>query len=228
VTDEPSASLDAAILAAARAVTARATSAPTTPTPRRWWTRWQPLAAAAGVAGLAFAMVQMLPREADVPAAPSVERAIERVVPGRSESTTPESAAAPRPAPREADAEHPAVAKRASPAASAPQSLPSTGASTGAEARDVAGAAAEANASSEQSLRQLAAPDGATTTPEAWARRIETLHDAGEKDAAAEALQAFRTAYPDADQYLAESLWPWAAAVGDRPAQAKEPAGITP
>jgi len=222
-TDEPSAQLDATILAAARAVTARAKSSPTTPAVRHWWAHWQPLAAAAGVAGLAFTIVQMLPREADVPATPSAEQAIERALPGRRENTTQERAAPP-PAPREADTERPAAAKRASPPASPPPSLPSTAA----EARDVAGATAEADTSSEQRLRQIAPPAAAPVTPHDWARRIEALYGAGDEAAAADALLAFRAAYPDADQYLAESLQPWAASVGEHPAQAKEPAGITP
>jgi len=203
-TDEPSAQLDATILAAARAATVRRRSAPTPPATRHWWTHWQPLAAAAGVAGLAFTIVQMLPREVDVPATPATEQAIERVLPGRSESlpqqnATPETAPAPPPRPREADV-----------------------------ARDVAGARAEAAASSEQRLRQIAPPAAAPVTPEEWARRIEALYGAGDESAAADALQAFRAAYPEADQYLAEALLPWAASVGEQPAQAKEPAGITP
>jgi len=224
-TDEPSARLDATILAAARAATARAKSASRAPATRHWWTNWQPLAAAAGVAGLAFTIVQMLPREADVPATPSAEQAIERARPSRSESVTQQNAAPPPSAPREAAAEHPglATAKRASPAA-APPSEPSAAAT----ARDVAGAIAEADASSEQRPRQIAPPPVALTTPEDWARRIEALYVAGDEIAAADALLAFRTAHPEADRYLAESLQPWAASVGERPAQAKEPAGITP
>jgi hypothetical protein len=203
-TDEPSAQLDATILAAARAATVRGRSAPTPPATRHWWTHWQPLAAAAGVAGLAFTIVQMLPREVDVPATPATEQAIERVLPGRSEglpqqNAAPETAPAPPPRPREADV-----------------------------ARDVAGARAEASASSEQPLRQIAPPAAPPVTPEEWARRIEALYGAGDESAAADALQAFRAAYPEADQYLAEALLPWAASVGEQPAQAKEPPGITP
>jgi hypothetical protein len=226
-TDEPDVQLDETILAAARAATAGAKAAPTARASRHWWTQWQPLAAAAGVAGLAFAIVQMLPREADVPATPVAEQAIERARPGRSEGVTQQNAAPPPPpsAPREADAEHRglATAKRASPAVS-PPSEPSAAA----KASDVAGAMAEADASSEQRLRQIAPPPAVPTTPEDWARRIESLYAAGDESAAADALLAFRAAHPDADRYLAEPLQPWAASVGERPAQAKEPAGITP
>ena len=203
-TDEPSVQLDATILAAARAAAAHAKSAPTPPATRHWWAHWQPLAAAAGVAGLAFTIVQMLPREADVPAAPSAERAIERARPGHTESVTQQNATPP-PAPPEADTEHPATAKRASPAES-PPIQPSAAAAS----------------------REIAPPPAAPTTPEDWARRIETLYVAGDETAAADALLAFRAAHPDADQYLAASLQPWAASVDERPARAKEPAGITP
>jgi len=222
-TDEPSAQFDATILAAARAATTRAKSASTTPASRHWWAHWQPLAAAAGVAGLAFTIVQMVPRDSDVPATPSAEQAIERARPDRTESVTQQNAAAPPPAPREADMEPPVAAKRTSPAVSPPNEP-----TAGAAARDVAGAVAEADASSEQGLRQIRPPPAAPTPPEDWARRIETLYGAGEESAAADALQAFREAYADADQYLAESLQPWAASVNEGRTLAKEPTGITP
>jgi len=227
-TDEPSAQLDATILAAARAATVRAKSASTPPATRHWWTHWQPLAAAAGVAGLAFTIVQMLPREVAVPAktSTSTEQAIERALPGRSEGLPQQNAASPPPPspPGEAVAEQPTAARRALPAAPTPPSRASEGATAG----DVAGARAEADASSEQRLRQIAPPAAAPVTPEDWALRIEALYGAGDESAAADVLQAFRAAYPDADQYLAEALLPWAASVGEQPAQAKEPTGITP
>jgi hypothetical protein len=230
-TDEPSAQLDATILAAARAATVRRQSSPPPPATRHWWTHWQPLAAAAGVAGLAFTIAQMLPREAAVPTKPSAstEQAIERALPGRSErlpqqNAAPAPAPAPPPAPREADAVPPTAAKRAVPAAPTPPSL----ATEGAAARDAAGVTAEADAASEQRLRQIAPAAAAPVTPEDWARRIEALYGAGDETAAADSLHAFRAAFPDADQYLAEALLPWAESVSEHPAEAKEPAGITP
>lgn len=71
--EEPPTRVDDAILAAARAE-ARAV-APTRITPRSppWWIRWQPLAAAAGVVGLAFVLVQLIPRE-EATRAPAVVR----------------------------------------------------------------------------------------------------------------------------------------------------------
>jgi hypothetical protein len=183
--DQPSAQLDATILAAARAATSRAQPRPSTSAKRYWWTHWQPLAAAAGVAGLAFTVVQMLPRDRDLRPAPASETAR----PERAEVTTQDSAAATEAAERN-------PASPGAPAAAAP--------------------AAADRAKEATSARELPAP-------EAWARRIEMLHAAGDETAAADALRAFRAAYPDADQYLPESLQPWAgtqqspAALGESP-----------
>lgn len=74
--EQPPAHLDAAILAAAhRSVPDRSKQPHTVAVraqSRNWLTRWQPLAAAATVAGLAFVLVQVLPREHDL--APSLQR----------------------------------------------------------------------------------------------------------------------------------------------------------
>lgn len=73
--EQPPARLDAAIVAAARqSVTDRGPqTAPVPPraSSRTWLTRWQPLATAATVAGLAFVVVQMLPREPNHPSSSS-------------------------------------------------------------------------------------------------------------------------------------------------------------
>ncbi|MGB7903923.1 MAG: hypothetical protein WCF43_04470 [Steroidobacteraceae bacterium] len=65
--EQPPSHLDAAIIAAARKSVSEGgkqpTTAPARARSRNWLTRWQPLAAAATVAGLAFVLVQMLPRE---------------------------------------------------------------------------------------------------------------------------------------------------------------------
>ena len=50
-------------------------------------------------------------------------------------------------------------------------------------------------------------------TPEAWVARIVSLVDAGQRDEAARALVAFRSAYPEADDRLPESLRAWAQTV---------------
>ena len=72
--EQPPSALDAAIIAAAhKSIQDRDGQAQVTragPPQRSWLTRWQPLAAAAAVAGLAFVLVQSLPRDRDV--APSL------------------------------------------------------------------------------------------------------------------------------------------------------------
>lgn len=68
--EQPPSALDAAIIAAARKSTEGrdepAQVKRASPPQRSWLTRWQPLAAAAAVAGLAFVLVQSLPRDRDV------------------------------------------------------------------------------------------------------------------------------------------------------------------
>ncbi len=72
--EQPPPALDAAIIAAAHKSTQgrneQAQATRVSPPYRSWLTRWQPLAAAAAVAGLAFVLVQSLPRDHDV--APSM------------------------------------------------------------------------------------------------------------------------------------------------------------
>jgi len=74
--ERPPTDLDAAIIAAARkSVPDRGDSADTVGVrdrSRNWLTQWQPLAAAAAVAGLAFVLVQTLPREHGL--APTIQR----------------------------------------------------------------------------------------------------------------------------------------------------------
>src|SRR5512137_2913751 len=87
--EQPPSHLDTAIIAAAlKAVPDRdeqPVAAPARVQPWSWLLQWQPLAAAAGIAGLAFVLVQMLPREHGV--SPSMER---------TESPAGPAAAAPR------------------------------------------------------------------------------------------------------------------------------------
>ena len=68
---------DAAIIAAAHKSTRggneQAQVNRARPPQRSWLTRWQPLAAAAAVAGLAFVLVQSLPRDHDVATSPRME-----------------------------------------------------------------------------------------------------------------------------------------------------------
>jgi len=68
--EQPPSELDAAIIAAARKSVqdrgAAVSAIRASPKSRHRWMQWQPLAAAATVAGLAFILVQLMPRDRDV------------------------------------------------------------------------------------------------------------------------------------------------------------------
>ncbi len=193
--EEPPPHVDAAILAAARARRSR-------------FATWQPLAMAAAVAGLAFLLVQLLPRERDVEQpilmepAPPPSTPVEQAEPGASRSdAAPESRQLSRElrANAEPAAGAPAPAKElrsnAEPAAGAP-----------APAATAERAAARAESSS------LAAPT-AEMPPAQWATLIETLYASGDPATAAAQLRAFRIEHADADRYLPEPLREWASEV---------------
>ena len=220
--DEPPARLDATILAAARAETRRPAPEPGVPARRAWWTHWQPLAAAAGVAGLAFVLVQMIPRDEPLRSRPAVERASDADSPVAPPSSGPPapgdglaaeaSKAAPATAPTRTAAE-PAPA----PAPARPRQEFRTREAT--SNRAVMDASAESNAPSgalsrSGALSPAAAPaEAVVPSPDDWARRIAALHASGDLDAAAAQLREFRRAYPDADTFLPDELRDWASAV---------------
>ena len=216
--EQPPSHLDAAIIAAARKSvpdrSAHPTATPGRVQSRSWLLRWQPLAAAATVAGLAFVLVQMLPRDAtDHGQRPVADKSVAR----------PERVFVPDRAPVQSDVPAPPTA-RASPAATAEVTAKETAATadaavasseTNADRREamepgMAGrtAAAPSSTAREQCLGKAAALDTA-----AWAERIAALHRSGDITAAADALRAFRAADPDADSYLPDSLREWARTV---------------
>lgn len=183
--DEPPAHVDDTILAAARAEVRAVAQTRSALQRQSWWTRWQPLAAAAGVAGLAFVLVQMVPREeaARVPAA------------------TPGPPAMPA-----ASAPHDAGPAPAAELESAGSRESSVGDATQVAAESRAALAGAAPPAAAQS-------NSAPASPEAWARRVAELRAQGDEAAAADELSAFRRAFPDADSYLPPSLRRWAASV---------------
>jgi hypothetical protein len=223
--EQPAPQLDAAILAAARKsvqqgarhdphVRARARS-------WNWLARWQPLAAAAAVAGLAFVLVQSLPREASKPAPAAAtdavsareSRATGAEEPARLESSTagPTASTLVPPAPdpasataSEYDVEAGADRTRALRMLEAEQrNVVSSKRATGVAAPEVTTAAAS------ESMQADAAPPSTAER----AASIATLFAAGEFTGAADALRAFRAADPQADTYLPESLRDWARTV---------------
>ena len=235
-TEGPSPRIDAAILAAARADISRkpaTEAAPSARARRDWWTRWQPLAAAAAVAGLAFVLVQTIPRDRDVTPSIAVEMSRQRapVVAPAAEPSAPTAKIAP-PAEATRSAELPQVgetppATKSSeaavlpPAGSAVATETEAAASSGAasNAADRSAVAAEADAAAGTRYRAAApAPSPAAVpapplAPAEWAARIESLHDAGDLAGAAAELQAFRAEYQDADRHLPDALREWAASV---------------
>ena len=88
--EQPPSALDAAIIAAAhKSIQDRDGQAQVKragPPQRSWLTRWQPLAAAAAVAGLAFVLVQSLPRGRDV--APSLHMEEPAVAPAAARAVS--------------------------------------------------------------------------------------------------------------------------------------------
>jgi hypothetical protein len=87
-TEEPDGRVDAAILAAARAEVRGQPPAGRSPARPPWWTRWQPLAAA-GLVGLAFVLLQLIPREESLraPAAPEARDEAAVSVPAPAQKT---------------------------------------------------------------------------------------------------------------------------------------------
>jgi hypothetical protein len=231
--EQPSARLDAEILAAAHASVVgphTATSATITRVPARSrWNRWAPMAAAAAVAGLALTLVQTLPRESTRAPAPDVQEsaaptARESAVPVTQKSATsaaPEVAPALAPAqtssaerqetaaPRASGSDNSAALQMPSPpvVSATPQSprLEANEQRSSVEDRGRIGAARSKAA-------DAALTEGVLQIDE-WVEKVVALYAAGDVAAAAEALQAFRAVEPGADRHLPESLREWAASV---------------
>jgi len=208
--EQPPARLDATILAAARrSVQAQdpgATTRPVSLRRRSRWMKWQPLAAAATVAGLAFVLVQTLPREREV--APPIRIQVP------APASSPERDIAP-PVRSEAPAAPPAPSvtlesRSSSPpsgVAEAPTEVESTQLS---RERSDAGASREAAAPAATRTETFGLGTAAPPSAADWATRIEALHASGDLAAATAALREFRAADPDADSYLPDSLRDWA------------------
>jgi len=244
--EQPPARLDAAILDAARRSVAvddeGATTRRVQPRTRNRWMQWQPLAAAATVAGLAFVLLQTLPREREV--APPIR--IQAPAPSPEKEVSPEvRGGAPEPArapdvSRESRSSAPASGVAEAPSgpgtgpplrqrseAGAARSIPAEAADVadamrppGTDQRkgvmtDAAGEAYSPEAAEPATERTATRALGTAPPPNAadWAGRIESLYASGDLDAAAAALRAFRAVDPDADARLPESLREWAQTV---------------
>ncbi|MEY2920309.1 MAG: hypothetical protein RL261_1614 [Pseudomonadota bacterium] len=225
--EQPPSHLDTAIIAAARkAVPDRAEqpkAAPVRVQPRNWLLQWQPLAVAATVAGLAFVLVQMLPREQDF--APSLQQKGSAPIPAPLESP-PRSTSVPAAVDNSPLANtdkavarpEPVIVPDRTPTQDAVSELSvapaSTEAAAGAMASEVAGRnATAAVAPPSASAREKSLSDAASVDAAAWSAKVVALHASGDVTAAAAALREFRAAYPGADAYLPDSLRSWARTV---------------
>lgn len=217
--ETPSARVDESILAAARSEAARARDQePRAPISRagaprsRWPTLWQPLAVAAGVAGLAFTLIQLMPAEHDVEkpitfeasesGAPATQSAVQPSVPAASTGAASREIATPAPAaPGAVPPAPPAPEERNETDATAGLPAPALGDAVAARPRAIEAPSAASEVAS------------ATLAPAEWARRIGTLHEAGDVAGAEFELRAFRAEYPNADTFLPPALRAWAASV---------------
>jgi hypothetical protein len=238
--EQPPPAVDAAIIAAAHKATParneRADVIRANPPYRSWLTQWQPLAAAAAVAGLAFVLVQSLPRDRDVvpslrmeepattPAAapekagsPATREAIEAKTATPPASTVPrESVTAPAVAIDQKSEADTVTAKRATEVDQRQLAAPETAGRAASAAptapvpaQSTAAQAATATAEATAAARDNVAPPDATDR----AARVAALYAVGDIDGAADALREFRAVDPGADSYLAESLRDWARTV---------------
>ena len=215
--EEPPPQIDAAIIAAARTEAARARQVTPPDTAARvrrngdWWLRWQPLAAAAAVTGLAFVLVQTIPRDRDMTPPLSHERARPQapVAPPRAvPDAMPAAPVAPPPAERDTSSAAPVESRAEMPAATVQDPV---------AGKDRSGAYENRAGSSAKGAAESVEGRGAETFPAAdrWAAKIEALAEAGDYAAAARELRAFRDAYGrgNADRELSEALRAWASSV---------------
>lgn len=215
--EEPALEVDAKILAAARAE-ARVAAANARP-PRRtpWWMRWQPLAAAAGVAGLAFLVAQRLPtgpktEDSALESAPAMIRtpAANEAATIAGEPVSPPPAAVPDAAPGiAADRAEEAGARREAQPLRDNAAAAEMGRAAGVASLPAAGRSGEAAAG----MVAPASPE-ARLDADAWVQRIVRLYEAGELTAAEAELRALRQTHPGADIRLPAQLRDWAASVG--------------
>ena len=221
--EEPRPHVDAAILAAAR-------------TRRPWFATWQPLAAAAAVAGLAFLLVQLMPSERELeqpirmeskrPAAVPAEQpdaAAKATIHGSTEAAPVEprirengspgqDQSAAKSAVAQPDESAEVAASRSNAALEPRQSSIESRADGELAAGATAPAATAERAAARADSSALASPT-MELPPAQWATLIETLYASGDRVAAAAQLRAFRIAHPDADRYLPGALREWASAV---------------
>jgi resuscitation-promoting factor RpfA len=220
----PPPELDSAIIAAARksvqGLDTGEKSARDSKRSRTWFMQWQPLAAAATVAGLAFILLQVMPRERDVAPSIRIEESVPRPATARPTTTEPPAAERAAAAPTAADA---AVVeqKMSGQLAGRPNDdTPAGSANAAADQQaaispegDSANLVAPAPAAAAAPALEKRQRDESPMSTADWAARIVTLYESGDLAGATDALRAFRAVHPDADTYLPDSLRDWARSV---------------
>jgi len=241
--ESPPTHVDTAILSAAREA-ARTTERKDAPRPARpWYREWQPMLAVAAVAGLAFALIQVMPRgdgagmgpratasgaaESTPPsiAAPQISEAPTRL---KVDDTVRKSAGPPPPAGAAPHPPGPAAFDRpghsANTAAGALERRPPQPAAV-APSPDVADSLMSASPPPTANRERAAAPvdqEGVEATSQAGGTRpavetridrIVTLYRAGDRSRAATELRALRTDVEGIDAQLPASLQAWARTV---------------
>ena len=192
--EQPPSHVDAAIIAAARksvpARGAQKTAAPVRVPPRNWLLHWQPLATAATVAGLAFILVQMLPRDAThYGQGPTAEKSVIRPERVFVPDGAPTQGAVP--APPTTPASPPAITEAIANDTAETADAATVAGETSADRRETvepamagraatAAVAAPSSSAREQGLGKAASLDAA-----AWAAKIAALHASGAVTAAA-------------------------------------------
>ena len=239
--EQPPPALDAAIIAAAHKSTQcrneQAQATRVSPPYRSWLTRWQPLAAAAAVAGLAFVLVQSLPRDHDVapsmrmeepatapaaaqekPGSPATRESIEaKTASPPASAVARESVAAPASTNDQKSAADTVTTMRATEVEprqlAAPEMAERISSDTAAGAAAPLPAPARTSVSAEVSAAKAARDNVTPTDATDRAAKVAALYAVGDIDGAADALREFRAVDPGADAYLPESLRDWARTV---------------
>lgn len=202
--EEPPPHLDAAILSAARSRRPRLGA-------------WQPLAAVATVAALAFLLVQLMPRERNVEAPVGIETTPpappESGTREETKATTEEVAPPARPAPVlvvPTERTHaPRQSARSVGVAAPPDEQQARDFASAADARSPA-PAVSTEAAAGNAMRAAESKAAPQVSPEQWSALIEALYRSGDVVGAELQLRAFRAAHADADQYLPQDLRDWA------------------
>jgi hypothetical protein len=186
------------------------------------------MAAAAAVAGLAFMLVQTLPRDPERTPAPAAQESAQATAPASAQTPAraqPDLAERQRvESARSGDSDSPVAQEQTiSPGVTAapsldlapPAAMPADNSAIAAASQvpSVGSNESRGDAAAERGKAAASTASGELASPEVWVARILSLHDAGDIAAAADALRAFRATEPNADRHLPAQLREWAGSV---------------